>query len=104
MAKLHLLALLFCNGEGENKLQICDFSRCFGGKWQKFSRKCDCIGRNFEPWWGNFLLEFRDVDKIFNRQELPVHRQVYKSPLWQIFETVKDFSAKKIKLTAGYFP
>ena len=41
-AKWQLLSLLFRNSEGDNKSQICDFSRYF-------SRKCDCIGRNFEP-------------------------------------------------------
>lgn len=35
--------------KGENKSQICDFSRYFSRKRKKFSRKCDCIGRNFEP-------------------------------------------------------
>ena len=42
-AKWQLLTLLFRKNEGDNKSQICDFSRYF-------SRKCDRIGRNFEPW------------------------------------------------------
>ena len=41
-AKWQLLTLLFRKNKGDNKSQICDFSRYF-------SCKCDCIGRNFEP-------------------------------------------------------
>ena len=43
-AKWQLLhvTLLFWNSKGENKLQICDFSRYFSRKGKKFSR-------NFEP-------------------------------------------------------
>ena len=44
-----LLTLLFRKSEDENKSQICDFSRYFSRKGKKFSRKCDCIGRNFKP-------------------------------------------------------
>ena len=48
-AKWQLLSLLFWKGKGENKSQICDFSRYFSPKGKKFSCKCDCIGCNFKP-------------------------------------------------------
>ena len=47
---------------------------------------------------------YRDVDKHFNRQELSVHRQFYKNPLLQIVKPVEGLSARKIELTAVYFP
>ena len=50
-AKWQLLTLLFQKSEGDNKSQICDFSRYFSRKGKTLnSGKCDCIGRNFEPW------------------------------------------------------
>ena len=48
-----LVILLFRKSRGENKSQICDFSRYFSRKGNKFSRNCDCIGRNFEAWLCN---------------------------------------------------
>ena len=44
----------------------------------------------------------RDVDKFFNRWELPVNRWVY--PLLQIFKPIQGFSASKIKLKGRDFP
>ena len=48
--------------QGKNKSQICDFSRYFSCNLGKKLRcKCDCIGRNFEPWgvavWALFFDE-----------------------------------------------
>lgn len=48
-ANWQLLPLLFRERKCENKSQICDFSRYFSRKGKKFSRKCNCIGHNFEP-------------------------------------------------------
>ena len=49
-AKWQLLTILFRKSKGDNKSQICHFSRYFSRKGKKFSHKCDCcIGRNFEP-------------------------------------------------------
>jgi len=45
-----LVILLFRKSTGESKSQICNFSRYFSRKGNKFSRKCYCIGHNFEPW------------------------------------------------------
>ena len=47
---LCVVTFLFRKSRGKNKLQICDFSRYFSRKGKKkFTRKYDCIGRNFEP-------------------------------------------------------
>ena len=49
--------------------------------------------------FGNDLHKVRDVDKIFNRLELSVLRQVWKSPLLKIFMTVEGFLATKIEFS-----
>jgi len=49
-ANWQLVILLFQKSRGENKSQICNFSRYFSRKGNKFSRNCYCIGCNFEPW------------------------------------------------------
>ena len=62
----------------KNKSQICNISRYFSRKGKKLSRKCDCIGHNFEPWinllttkvqWSDLCLRFKFKGEGGGRRE-----------------------------------
>ena len=64
----------------KNKSQICDFSRYFSPNGKKLSRKCDCIGHNFEPWVPNFVVHNISKKSLISKKTVVLYQWETKTP------------------------
>ena len=66
MQQLRLMSNPFISKERRRKLksQIWNFSRYFSPEGKKFSRKCNCIGLNFEPWVSSLPLSEKKLVEL----------------------------------------